>query len=75
LSTLQSDLYDALNDSVNLLKRFHPKLVSHPGCFSNLRQKLRWMVDGRYQGTVKILETRISTLERSIDRELDLLNL
>jgi len=74
-NTLQAELHEILNDSVNLLKRFHPDVASNSGFLSNLRQNFRWMVDGRYQGTVKGLQERISKNERRIDRELQLLSM
>ena len=70
LTTLQTELHEVLNDSVNLLKRFHPDVSSNPGFFANVRQNFRWMIDGRYQGTVKGLQERIAKMEKRIDREL-----
>ncbi|KAI9775912.1 MAG: hypothetical protein M1839_000701 [Geoglossum umbratile] len=67
---LQAELHETLSDSINLLKRFHPSVTSNSGFFPNLRQNLRWMVDSRYQGTVKGLQERILKIERRIDREL-----
>jgi hypothetical protein len=67
---LQTELHEILNDSVNLLKRFHPNAESSTGFLSNVRHNFRWIVDGKYQGTVKSLRERISKNERRIDREL-----
>jgi len=68
--TLQAELHETLSDSINLLKRFHPGVTSNSGFLPNLRQSFRWMVDSRYQGTVKGLQERILNIERRIDREL-----
>jgi hypothetical protein len=74
-NTLRADLHEILNDSVNSLNRFHPKVASDSGFLANWRQNLRWMVDGRYQGTVKGLQERISKIETRIDRELRFLDM
>jgi hypothetical protein len=74
-NTLQAELHKILNDSVNLLRRFHHNGTSNSGFFSNLGQKFRWMADDRYQGSVKDLQERILEIERRIDRELVLLNM
>ena len=73
--TLQTQLYEILNDSINLLQRFHPNVASNSGFLSNLRQNFRWMIDSRYQGTVKGLQERILKIETRIDRELQLLSM
>ena len=74
-STLQAELHKILNDSINLLKRFHPDGASNSGYLSNLRQNFRWVVDSRCHGTVTSLQKRISDIEKSIAYELSLLNL
>lgn len=60
LNNLRADLHQILNDSICILKRLHPADPSDSGFFSNFKQKLRWMVDKRYKGSVKELEGKIS---------------
>jgi len=72
--TLKDDLHAILNNTVHLLKPFHPK-ASNSGFLSNIRQNLRWVVDSRYQGTVKGLQERISSTKTSILLELQLLSM
>lgn len=60
LNNLQTELHQILNDSICIRKRLHPSDLSDSGVFSNLGQKLKWMVDSRYKGSVKALQSRIS---------------
>jgi hypothetical protein len=71
---LQKNLFEVLNDSLDLLKRFHPNDPSKSSILSNTG-KWRWAVDKKYLGNVNDLRLRISQIENSIDREIQLLSL
>jgi chromosome segregation ATPase len=71
---LHKNLIEVLNDTLEFLKRFHPSDASKSSILSNFG-RLRWVVDAKYLGNVKALRDRIGQIERSIDREIHLLNL
>ncbi|KAL5321171.1 hypothetical protein ACEPPN_011983 [Leptodophora sp. 'Broadleaf-Isolate-01'] len=71
---LQETLLKVLNDTSEFLKRYHPKDTSRSSVLSNFG-RARWVVDATYLGTVKGIRERICQIERSIDREIHLLNL
>jgi len=71
---LRKNLYDVLNDTLDFLKRFHPSDPSKSSILSSIG-KLRWVVDKKYLGSVEDLRSRISQIEKRIDREINLLSL
>jgi hypothetical protein len=73
--TLREDLFQIINDTYSLLQRMYPSSLPTSGVLSRFRSNLRWVLDGRYQGTVKVLQERIAKVERHIDREIQLLGL
>lgn len=75
LREFRHELLDVLNDTLDLLKRFHPDNASKFVSLSNLGNNVRWMVDRRYQGNVKSLQDKISEIERNIAHEIGILNL
>jgi hypothetical protein len=75
LREFRHELLDVLNDTLDLLKRFHPDNASKFVSLSNLGNNVRWMVDRRYQGNVKSLQDKISEIKRNIAHEIRILNL
>ena len=73
--SLRTELFDILDDAKTSLNQYSPTTSSNTSRLSKFSNKLKWVNDSRYRGTIRGLQDRISKHKLEIDRWIALTTL